>query len=30
MSGVCVYIVEWQKCCIVYKVTCKCYDDFYI
>ena len=26
----CVYGGECRRCCVIYKVTCKCYGDFYL
>ena len=29
-NGRYVYKVECRRCCVIYKVTCKCCSDFYI
>ena len=30
VNGICTYKGECRKCCIVYKVTCKHCNDFYV
>ena len=30
VKGRCAYGGECQRCCVIYKVTCKCCGDFYV
>ena len=30
VNGICAYIGECRRCCVVYKVTCQCCGDFYV
>ena len=30
VKGTCAYGGEYRRCCVIYKVTCKCCDNFYV